>query len=187
MRKYVVLAALCVAAFAAFAAASASASLVGTCNFHGTATFNPPLNTELKENDGFSFASTAGGALKVGGEGVECVGVNSVTKAPETKAGFANVSGAGTLECVVAKGKLKVAGEAEAEGKLEFPKKEGAEKYGFKFAFVAAGGTVHFVTEGQVTSHGTASFLLSEHQKPQECTSGVSNLEFEATAQGTVG
>jgi hypothetical protein len=182
MRKYVVLAALFVAAFAAIDAASASAELVGTCQFHGSSEFTPSLNTELKER-GYTFTSSAGGALKVGGEGAECIGVNSETNAPETKTGKATVSGKGQLQCLVAAGgALEVNGEVEGKGTLTLA----GTPHEFTFKFVAAGGTVHFTTKGGVVSHGTASFLLSKEQEAKECANGVKNLEFEASAHGVV-
>jgi hypothetical protein len=172
MRKYTVLAALCIAAFAAVPVASASA-FNGTCAIAGNAELSPNLEV-LPKKANFVFEGKAG---------TKC----NYTENNEPKEATvlkAKVHGKGELACTVSE---SLAGEVEGSGEIELKEANGTTKLDtFEFKLVAVAGTVEFSAKGAgVNAAGAAQFLTST-KSLKECTNlaGAKELEFEAHATG---
>jgi len=179
MKRLMLLAILCVGGAVVAPITSASAELVGACTINGNATFSQGLPFVEPAPRGYTFVSTS----------ASCTGTNTETKAVETKEASATLSGHGELSCAVANGLLEVKGEVKGGGTLKI---EAGLPNEFAFAFVAAGGTVHFTAKGEVNAVGTAQFLnpgnqAAKEKRLAECRAGaVVELPFEAVTAGTV-
>jgi hypothetical protein len=180
MKKLMLAASLCVAAFVVAPIASASASFTGTCTgIKGTANFEPNLTKELKAGIGYSFEDKKEGTCKASG--------GNEYKIVEAKVTGGKFEGS----CAVA------TSTTDGKGTLELEAEGGSKKtLAFDLDFTAAGGNVALELEpaggaggDTATATGAASFLNSKNQTPKECTEGlgVSHLEFEAHAAGTIG
>ena len=172
MKKLMLAAVLCTAAFVLAPIASASAETKGTCHINGTATFKEPLSEKPKAETTYNFESEAGAKCEAEA-GFEKITVVKVT-----------IEGKGNLSCPVGME------EGPGSGKFIYKTEAGVEKTDtFSFKFRAAAGVVTFETEGEVKSSGKATFLFDPASK-RACFETVppkaSSLKFEAETTGTI-
>jgi hypothetical protein len=167
MKKLMLAASLCIAAFVIVPAASASA-LTGTCGITGAATFKPNLTSAHQTKIEYLFKGTAK-CVEEGGSKVE---------------GEATVHGFFEGNCAQA--------ESEGEGSGSLAGHEVT-----KFKFKAAGGDVLFEGGGGLAGGGfagSAGFYLSGTEATggelaafcAAHSGGVGSLGFVATAAGKV-
>jgi hypothetical protein len=166
MKRLMLVAGLCAAAFALAPVASASAEpAAAKCIFEGRATF---LQTNLKviptAKLGYEFHGTAKCEILPGGESRE---------------GKADAEGEETLSCA---GSL---GEGEGKGTLTFG--EVKLPFGLRFYLGTPGSTAFAATfkDGGVAL-GSATFLTSNSEDPSECfmPGGAHFLQFKGAAVG---
>jgi hypothetical protein len=167
MKKLVLAAGFCVAAFALAPTASATAeNPSGRCVFHGSATFGAARLKSLPTKLGYEFIGRA-----------EC----EILPAREIHTGTVEVRGEEALSCA---GSL---GEGESKGTLTLA----GIKFPFGLTFVsgapASTGLIAKFADGGVAVGG-ASFALSVIEPALTCFSneGASELEFKAAATGTL-
>ena len=169
MKKPMLAASLCIAAFVIVPAASASASLTGSCAVTGAATFSPSLKNASQEHIKYKFAGEA-----------KCVEAGTEI----------HVEGAATVEGEFKGNCAQAESEGEGTGSLV-----GHAVTNFKFK--AAGGSVAFEGDGGLAGGGFAGhagFYLSGTpvtggELAAFCAAhaeGVSSLGFVATAAGTL-
>jgi hypothetical protein len=194
MKKLMVVACLCVAAYAAVPIASASA-FEGKCSFEGNAAFENPLPPGVPAPNKYEFKGekVKGG----GGPGNSCEEAGG----EKYKVEEVRVEGKGELACGFSENMGLLVGAAEpGEGKLKLEKGEkGAVAKAFvvkKFEFLAVGVRVGFEAEleeeggvkAKATVEGEANF--GEPGAPgeklargQECAKGeLKELPFFASA-----
>ena len=211
MKRLFVAVGLAAVCFVLAPIASASAEpFVGTCTFHGVATFEnptklkkapplPPLPWELQK---YKFKSKEAVVEGVKVPGVRCVDANTKEVEESNVEGAATVEGKGKLSCAVSAGgylgeevelpngsKVKGTGP-EGAGTLTLPK-AGTKSFGFKF--VGGGTEVKFTAQnkgGTTTATGEASFAKDVHAVAQcsaTSTEEPEELEFDASAAGAIG
>jgi len=167
MKRLILIASLCVVGFviAPLAAANA-ATLTGACEVKGSAKFGPTNLTSTLAFHTYEFEGKA------------------------TCKDTANVTHEGTVTVKEGNGQLScLAAVSEAEGNGVLTEAVTGTKYAFTLSFVATGGQVALVIKvgGVASATGDATFANSKNQTPAEClTGGVSKLEFEADAVGTL-
>jgi hypothetical protein len=165
MKRLILVASLGVLGFVLAPVASASAAeLSGECQVSGTALFPSGISGVPKTADPYEFA---GNTTCKDTSGVEHVGTVSIT------------GGTGTLSCGAS------VSEGEGNGTLT-ETSPGTEKYNFTLSFAGTGPDVTLVIKvgGKPSAAGTATFAKAKNAT--SCPTGVSSLEFEALAAGTI-
>jgi hypothetical protein len=178
LKRFVLLASLCVAAAMMIPVASASATLTGKCTVKGLAKFGGAKLTSTNQTKlGYSFSSEEGQNPET-----VCVesGSNTVRK------GSATVTG-GKFE-----GSCTGAGKSETDGAgtLTLPGAPGSP-FKFDLEFTSNNGKVSLAIENAsetTTATGEANFAASVQEPAATClTTGVKELEFVATTEGSIG
>jgi hypothetical protein len=168
MKKLMLVASLCIAAFvvAPIASASAAETLTGSCAVKGTATFSKAKLENTTNLVGYGFEGEA--TCVEAGTGLVQKGTVTITE------------GEGEFSCLGLGKETK-----EGKGVLEIAGK----KFEFKLKIKAVGGSValEVFVEGKLSATGTANFYASLNEEASKCAvEGVTKLEFNASASGTI-
>lgn len=182
MKRLLLAVSLCVVGFVLVPVASASAELTGVCEVKGKVTFSlgetGKLEAKLQRMMGYTFEAS-------GGECTELPSKEKYTVGTKTKV----TEGTGELSCGFSES------ETPGKGELWLSKGGGPQelKSMFELRFTAAGGVVLLkIYAGLLTgvakpsATGQANFFKSKTEEAKECPKGVKELEFEATAAGTI-